>query len=70
MLLPLSLYAEYGKMAREIIYTMIGYDRISIQANLGDFTNQVFSTVAIIIFNRYLFYLLHPIRKNSTKPLN
>ena len=57
-------------MAREIICTMIGYDRISIQANLGDFTNQVFSTVTFITLGRYLFYFLHPIRKNSTKPLN
>lgn len=66
----MSLYAEYGKMEREIICTRIGYDRISIQANLGDFTNQVFNTVTIIIiFSRYLFYLLHPIIKNNTKPL-
>lgn len=57
-------------MVREIVCTMIGYDRISIQVYLGDFTNQVFNTVTFITLGRYLFYFLHPIRKNSTKPLN
>ena len=35
------LHVVYGKIGKEVIFTMIGYIRISILANLGDFTNQV-----------------------------